>query len=88
MERETFFEKFGTLFKQRSTHFLLQSKIDVSLQDETGGTQELIANSTKPQINPSAAVTSEGTLNVSPGNSSIDALYDEDAVSMQLPVLM
>lgn len=80
LERETFFEKFGTLFKQRSTHFLLQSKIDVSLQDETGGTQELIVNSTKPQINPSAAVTSEGTLNVSPGNSSIDALYDEDAL--------
>ncbi|XP_029718076.1 uncharacterized protein LOC115260874 [Aedes albopictus] len=89
-ERETFFEKFGTLFKQRSTHFLLQAKTDVTLQDETGGgAQELlIANSTRPQINPStvAAAASEGIPNVANGDASIDALYDEDAVSIQLSV--
>ncbi|KXJ81992.1 hypothetical protein RP20_CCG016364 [Aedes albopictus] len=83
-ERETFFEKFGTLFKQRSTHFLLQAKTDVTLQDETGGgAQELlIANSTRPQINPStvAAAASEGIPNVANGDASIDALYDEDAL--------
>lgn len=81
-ERETFFEKFGTLFKQRSTHFLLQAKTDVTLQDETGGAQELlIAKSTRPQINPStvAAAAGEGIPNVANGYASIDALYDEDA---------
>ncbi|XP_062536587.1 protein unc-13 homolog 4B-like isoform X3 [Armigeres subalbatus] len=81
LEKETFFEKFGTLFKQRSSHFLLQSKNDVSLQDETGGTQELIVNTTKTQIIPPAVAGSgEGTQIVSAGDGSIDTQYDEDAI--------
>ncbi|XP_065080897.1 protein unc-13 homolog 4B-like [Ochlerotatus camptorhynchus] len=80
LEKETFFEKFGTVFKQRSTHFLLQSKNDVTLQDESDATQELIVNNAKPQINPSAVIISNGVQNFSPVDFSIDVQYDEDAL--------
>lgn len=82
MENGTFFEKFGTLLKKRSTHFLLQSRNDVTLQEESGATQELIASNANAQINPSAVILSNGIQNVSPVDFTIDVQYDEDAVSI------
>ncbi|XP_053688553.1 protein unc-13 homolog 4B-like [Sabethes cyaneus] len=87
LAKEPFFEKFGTLFKERSSQFLLQSKQQVAPLDDTTETQELIVTSkTRSAINPSSGteiaanqdVPTTGAENAMPNDSdSIEDLYEK-----------
>lgn len=69
LQKEAFFEKFGTRLRQRSRHFELQTQREVTPQDETAETQELFGGTPAPGANPSSA---NGPATVAVGQANQD----------------
>lgn len=88
LQKEAFFEKFGTRLRQRSRHLELQTKREVTPQDETNETQELLGGTPAP-VNPSSAngaatVVGQANQDVPSAGSTILGTMEADAVSTLL----
>ncbi|XP_055524424.1 protein unc-13 homolog 4B-like [Wyeomyia smithii] len=84
LAKESFFEKFGILFKERSSQFLLQTKQEVAPLDDSIETQELIATKkTRSVINPSSGTDVDVKHHV-PTTSAGDAVPCESVSNEEL----